>query len=105
MVAILIIFTACSFKSPHTSFINDMGTYMADYNDYEKEKKRLYSISDKYLVNTTFNHNGDTLYHFNWDHKDNRCPCRYYIVVNKEGTIIGWGFDPCDREKCCIIVG
>ena len=105
IVIIFFIFTGCSFKSSHTRFIDSMGSFVSGYNNYEKEKEKWFKISDKYLVSTTSDHNGNTLYHFNWDTENHDCPCRYYIVVDKEGTIIDWGFDPCDKEKCCRLVG
>ncbi len=105
---IFVIFTGCSFKSPHTHFINDMSTYMTDYYDYEKEKEGDRRIGDENLVSKTYDHNGNTLYHFEvvrGVYGIDKCPCRYYIVVDKQGMINGWGFDPCDRKECCVILG
>lgn len=108
IVIIFFIFSGCSFKSPHIRFIEDMNSYMTDYNNYQEEKKGDRRIGDENLVNKTYDHNGNTLYHFKvvrGVYGIDKCPCKYYIVVDKEGIIIGWGFDPCDREKCCVILG
>lgn len=104
IVIIFFIFTGCSFKSPHARFIDNIEHILSDYNNYEKAKG-IHTINDSNLVKITYDHNENTLYHFETHPKYCDDACRYYIVVNKDGIIIGWGFDPCDREKCCRIVG
>ena len=102
---ISILFIGCSFKTPHGDFIDDMNTFITDYNDYEKDKLTSFRISDEYLIKKSYDKDGNRLYYFNLDSSFLNCPCKYHIVVNKSGIIINWEFDPCDKEKCCQVLG
>ena len=103
-ITTIVLFSACSFRTPHERFIDDVDTTVR-YGDFNKYKDKFYEISDKYLINTKYDNSGNTIYYYNWTDKEDSCPCKYHVIVNPKGIMIDWGFDECDKEKCCRLVG
>ena len=106
-IFIILVFNGCIYKSGHTLFIEEMSDrYMIWNNNYNDRTQYDYRISNDRLVSVSVDHNKNKVYHFKGNNpKGCKTACMYYIVVDKEGIITGWGFDQCDKEKCCRILG